>query len=82
VLVTDDEIMQARSSLWSEYRVPSEPGAATAYAALLSGRYVPEDGERIAVVVCGANTDTATLGRHHASPLRVGPPHTEAERRC
>ncbi|MCP3420473.1 threonine/serine dehydratase [Nocardioides pinisoli] len=62
VLVTDDEIMDARSSLWSEFRVPSETGAAAAYAALLSGRYVPEDAERVAVVVCGANTDPATLG--------------------
>jgi threonine dehydratase len=61
VLVTDEEIIQARSSLWSEYRVPSEAGAATAYAALLSGRYVPEDDERVAVVICGANTDPATL---------------------
>jgi threonine dehydratase len=63
VLVTDDEIVRARWSLWSEYRVPSETGAATAYAALLSGRYVPEEDERVAVVVCGANTDPATLDR-------------------
>lgn len=61
VLVTDDEIIHARSNLWSAYRVPSETGAATAYAALLSGRYVPEDDERVAVVICGANTDPATL---------------------
>ena len=61
VLVNDHDIIHARSSLWSEYRVPSEPGAATAYAALLSGRYVPEDDERVAVVICGANTDLSTL---------------------
>jgi threonine dehydratase len=61
VLVTDQEILHARSVLWSEYRVPSETGAAAAYAALLSGRYVPQDGEHVAVVVCGANTDPATL---------------------
>ncbi len=61
VLVTDDDIVRARSSLWEEYRMPSELGAATAYAALLSGRYVPGDGERVAVVICGANTDLATL---------------------
>lgn len=61
VLVTDEEIVQARSMLWSQYRVPSETGAAAAYAALLSGRYVPEDGDRVAVVICGANTDPATL---------------------
>ena len=61
VLVTDQEILHARSVLWTEYRVPSETGAAAAYAALLSGRYVPQDGEHVAVVVCGANTDPATL---------------------
>jgi threonine dehydratase len=61
VLVTDEEILHARSMLWREYRVPSETGAAAAYAALLSGRYVPEDDERVAVVVCGANTDPAML---------------------
>lgn len=61
VLVTDDEIVQARHELWHQYRIASEFGAATAYAALLSGRYVPGDGERVAVVVCGANTDPTTL---------------------
>jgi threonine dehydratase len=61
VLVTDEDIVRARSWLWSEYRMPSEFGAAAAYAALFSGRYVPGDGERVAVVVCGANTDPTTL---------------------
>jgi threonine dehydratase len=61
VLVTDEEIVEARARLWRDYRVPSEYGAATAYAALVSGRYVPSDGERVVVVVCGANTDPATL---------------------
>jgi threonine dehydratase len=37
----------------------SEHGAATALAALTSGAYKPASGERIAVVVCGANTDFA-----------------------
>ncbi|WP_210503719.1 threonine/serine dehydratase [Nocardioides xinjiangensis] len=62
VLVGEDAIVAARQELWDEYRVASEHGAATAYAALLSGAYVPADGERVAVVVCGANTDPATLG--------------------
>jgi threonine dehydratase len=61
VLVAEEDIVRARSALWRDYRIPSEYGAATAYAALLSGRYVPEQGERVAVVVCGANTDPATL---------------------
>ena len=62
VLVTDDDVVAARSRLWRDYRVATEHGAATAYAALLAGAYVPEDGERVAVVLCGANTDPATLG--------------------
>jgi threonine dehydratase len=63
VLVTDDDIVDARARLWRDYRVASEYGAAAAYAALGSGRYVPGDDERVAVVICGANTDPATLTR-------------------
>jgi threonine dehydratase len=56
VLVTDDAIRQAQAALWSSLRVVAEPGGAAAYAALLSGRYRPAPGERVAVLVCGANT--------------------------
>jgi len=63
VLVADEDIIQARAQLWSEYRIASEFGAATAYAAILSKRYTPSDDERVAVVVCGANTDPLSLGR-------------------
>jgi threonine dehydratase len=56
VLVTDDAIASAQLSLWEAARVVAEPGGATALAALLSGSYAPEPGERIAVLVCGANT--------------------------
>ena len=61
VLVGEDAILEARSRLWADYRIASEHGAATAYAALLSGAYSPADGERVCVVVCGANTDPKTL---------------------
>jgi threonine dehydratase len=61
VLVTDDAIVAARRTLWEEHHLVAEHAGATAYAALLSGVYVPEPGERVAVLVCGANTDTATL---------------------
>lgn len=61
VLVDDDAIVTARSALWTEYRMPAEYGAATAYAALMARAYVPEPGERVAVVVSGANTDPRTL---------------------
>jgi threonine dehydratase len=61
VLVADAAIISARSQLWSEYRIPAEYGAAAAFAALTSAAYRPSDGERVAVVVCGANTDVRTL---------------------
>ena len=56
VLVTDDAIRQAQEKLWSTLRVVTEPGGAAAFAALLSGRYKPAAGERVAVLLCGANT--------------------------
>lgn len=61
VLVSDEAIVAARSVLWSRFRIPAEYGAAAAYAALTSGAYVPAADERVAVVICGANTDPATL---------------------
>jgi threonine dehydratase len=61
VLVDDDAIVSARLQLWREYRIPAEHGAATAFAALSSGAYRPARGERVVVVVCGANTDVRTL---------------------
>jgi len=56
LLVSDDAIASAQLSLWEAARVVAEPGGAAALAALLSGAYVPEPGERVAVLVCGANT--------------------------
>lgn len=61
VLVDDDAITAARQWLWREVRLATEPGGATAMAALLSGAYVPADDERVCVVVCGANADPGTL---------------------
>jgi threonine dehydratase len=58
VLVTDEAIQQAQKALWKILRVASEPGGAAAFSALLSGRYKPETGERVGVVVCGGNTTT------------------------
>jgi threonine dehydratase len=55
-LVSDDAIVQAQAALWRNLRVATEPGGAAAFAALLSGAYVPAAGERVAVVVCGGNT--------------------------
>lgn len=56
VLVSDDEIRLALQTLWDRLRIVAEPGGATAFAALLAGKYVPAAGERVAVLLCGANT--------------------------
>jgi len=56
LLVSDGAIRQAQSALWSILRIVAEPGGAAAFAALLSGTYRPATGERVAVLVCGANT--------------------------
>jgi threonine dehydratase len=61
VLVTDDAIRNAQLRLWQELRIVAEPGGATAMAALLSGAYRPSPSERIAVLVCGANTNPASI---------------------
>jgi len=56
ILVNDHEIAQAQEALWSVLRVVTEPGGATAFAALLSSRYQPKPGERVGILLCGANT--------------------------
>jgi threonine dehydratase len=56
VLVSDDDIRHAQRTLWSVLRIVAEAGGAAAFAALLSGRYRPGRGERVAVLVCGGNT--------------------------
>ncbi|WP_067704042.1 threonine/serine dehydratase [Nocardia jejuensis] len=63
LLVTDASIIAARQSLWDERRLAVEHAAATAVAALDSGAYVPRAGERVAVVLCGANTNPSDLVR-------------------
>ncbi|MER8393848.1 threonine/serine dehydratase [Mesorhizobium sp. M0045] len=59
ILVGDDDIVAAQAALWDRVRIISEPGGAAAFAALLSGRYAPARGERVAVLVCGANANPA-----------------------
>jgi threonine dehydratase len=62
VLVTDEAIAAAQALLWRSLRQLVEPAGATALAALTSGAYVPELGERVAVLVCGANPAPDPLG--------------------
>ncbi|MER6777724.1 MULTISPECIES: serine/threonine dehydratase [unclassified Streptomyces] len=59
VLVPDPAITAARRALWEEHRIVVEAGAATALAAVRTAR--ESLGERVAVVLCGANTDPGDL---------------------
>jgi threonine dehydratase len=61
ILVGDDDIIAAQKALWDQVRIITEPGGAAAFAAVLSGRYVPAEGERVAVLVCGSNTNPANF---------------------
>lgn len=61
VLVEDAAIRAAQNVLWRDLRLATEPGGATALAALLSGAYRPALGEKVAVILCGGNVDPATL---------------------
>ena len=61
VLVPDEAIAAARTGLWRDLHLASEAGGAAAMAALGCGAYRPEPGERVGVVLCGANTDPSDL---------------------
>jgi len=58
VLVSDAEMKAAMKTLWSDLRVLVEPAGAAAVAAVAGG-HVDARGKRVAVLVCGANLDTA-----------------------
>jgi threonine dehydratase len=63
LLVSDRAIQQAQEALWKVLRLVAEPGGAAAFAALLSRRYQPKPGERVGVLVCGANTSAVDFSR-------------------
>ncbi len=61
LVVPGDAVLEARRALWDRVRLAAEPGGATAYAALTCDAYRPAAGERVAVIVCGANASPADL---------------------
>lgn len=61
VLVSDDAIRAAQQALWHGATIVAEPGGAAAYAALLSGGYRPQAGERVCAVISGGNSAAVTL---------------------
>jgi threonine dehydratase len=69
VLVSDDDITRAQHTLWKQLRIVTEPGGATAFAALLSGRFLVHASQRIGVLLCGANSTAV----HFPNPLKDTP---------
>jgi threonine dehydratase len=61
LLLPDDAIRAAQSWLWKELKLGVEAAAALPLAALQTGAYAPREGEKVCLIVCGANVDPATL---------------------
>jgi threonine dehydratase len=62
LLLSDEAIRAAQQWLWKEMKLAVEPAAALPLAALQTGAYVPRAGEKVCLIVCGANVDPATVG--------------------
>ena len=61
LLLSDETIRAAQLWLWKELKLAVEPAAALPLAALHSGAYKSRTGEKICLIICGANLDPATL---------------------
>lgn len=59
VLLSDDAIRAAQLALWKNFKLAVEPAAALPLAALPQA--IRSRADRIALVICGANVDAATL---------------------
>jgi len=61
LLLPDTAIRAAQQWLWQTFKLAVEPAAALGLAALQTGAYRARRGERVALILCGANFDPATL---------------------
>jgi threonine dehydratase len=61
LLLPDDAIRHAQQTLWKEFKLAVEPAAALGLAALQTGAVRPAALDAVALVLCGANLDPATL---------------------
>jgi threonine dehydratase len=55
LLVPDAAVAYAQKLLWQNLRQLVEPAGAAALAAITSGAYKPAKGEKVAILLCGAN---------------------------
>lgn len=61
VIVSDDEITRAMNLLLSRCKLLTEPAGAASVAALLHGKILCSDGDRVAAVLSGGNIDIDRL---------------------
>ena len=61
LLLSDASLRTAQQWLWKELKLAVEPAAALPLAALQTGAYVPREGEKVCLIVCGANVDPSTV---------------------
>lgn len=61
LLLSDEAIRKAQLWLWQHLQIAAESSAALGLAALQTGIYQPKSNEIVALVICGANLDLATL---------------------
>jgi threonine dehydratase len=61
LLLGDAAIRDAQLTLWKQMKLAVEPAAALGLAALQTGAYRPRPGEKVCLVLCGANLDPASL---------------------
>lgn len=61
LLLPDAAIREAQLTLWKQMKLAVEPAAALGLAALQTGAYRPRAGEKVCLVICGANLDPASL---------------------
>jgi threonine dehydratase len=64
VLVSDDQIRQAMALLFHSMKLAVEPAGATATAALWGPLRDRLRGQRVGLIVCGANIDIDTFATH------------------
>jgi threonine dehydratase len=71
VLIDDDAMRRAMGVLFRDLKLAVEPAGAAALAAVLGPlRTQLQGGQRIGIVVCGANIDLGTFRRHAAHIAR------------
>ena len=63
ILVDEDEIAEAMLFLMENQKVVSEGSGAVTTAAILSGKYKPEENENVVCIVSGGNIDINTLSK-------------------